>query len=329
MLGRLLIAIAFVAFCQPSLAQCVGENALDALPAGARAALQARTDAVPFAQGNYWRATRGDAEITMIGTYHLGDPRHAATLKVITPAIIAAKTVLVEAGPEEEERLMDQLTRDPSAMMITTGPTLMEQLPPADWTRLAAAMAARQVPGFMAAKFQPWYISMLLSVPPCAMAALAAKDGLDFGVMEVADVAQVPVRGLEPFDTVLRLFGEMPKDQQIEMVQNALLMDEGAADMSITLADAYFAENSRAVWELLQDQALDLPGYTPERVAREFAMMDAALMGGRNVTWIPVLEAAATEGPVFAAFGALHLSGKNGVLNLLAGAGWTLERLPL
>jgi uncharacterized protein len=42
-----------------------------------------------------------------------------------------------------------------------------------------------------------------------------------------------------------------------------------------------------------------------------------------------VLEGAAADGPAFAAFGALHLSGDEGVLNLLAGQGWTVERLPL
>ncbi|MGL5011039.1 MAG: TraB/GumN family protein [Paracoccaceae bacterium] len=302
---------------------------MDALPPESRADLTARTDTAPFAQGNYWRATKDGAAVTIIGTYHLGDPRHAETLAAITPAIEAASTVLVEAGPEEEEALKDHLLRDPSLMMIMEGPTLLEQLPPEDWARLEKAMMERQVPGFLAAKFQPWYVSVLLSMPPCAMEGMAAKDGLDFGVMDAADAAQVPVRALEPYDTVLRLFDKLPAVDQIEMVQNSLLMDESAEDMSITLADAYFDENSRVIWELLQDKALELPGYTPERVEEEFATMEEALINGRNRGWIPVIEDAAADGPVFAAFGALHLSGDEGVLNLLAQKGWTLERLPL
>ncbi|MBL9053177.1 MAG: TraB/GumN family protein, partial [Tabrizicola sp.] len=49
----------------------------------------------------------------------------------------------------------------------------------------------------------------------------------------------------------------------------------------------------------------------------------------RNRAWIPVLTKAAAEGPVFAAFGALHLSGKEGVLNLLEQEGFTIEPLDL
>ena len=48
-----------------------------------------------------------------------------------------------------------------------------------------------------------------------------------------------------------------------------------------------------------------------------------------NRAWIPVLTEAAAKGPVFAAFGALHLSGQDGVLNLLQKEGFTLEELKL
>jgi uncharacterized protein len=329
MLRFLLSAFAITAFCQTAFAQCQGQNLLDTLPGDTRAALQARVDAAPYAQGNFWQATKGDQQVTIIGTYHLGDPRHAETMQVIGPIIETATTLLVEAGPEEEAQLIAQMANDPAGMIINSGPSLMEQLPPEDWARLTKAMTARQIPGFMVAKFQPWYISILLSVPPCAMAALVERDGLDHAVMAAAEAAEVPIRALEPYDTVLTLFGDMPAKAQIEMVQTALVMEDRAADSAITLADAYFAENSRVVWELMQDQALTLPGYTPERVALEFGMMEELLMNARNRSWIPVIEGAAADGPVFAAFGALHLSGDEGVLNLLQDQGWVLTRLEL
>ena len=59
-------------------AECRGESILGDLPPEKLAAIQAATDAVPYATGNFWRATRGDQVITIAGTYHLDDPRHAA-----------------------------------------------------------------------------------------------------------------------------------------------------------------------------------------------------------------------------------------------------------
>ena len=59
------------------------------------------------------------------------------------------------------------------------------------------------------------------------------------------------------------------------------------------------------------------------------AKLEEALMISRNRAWIPVIEEAAAQGPVVAAFGALHLSGEDGVLNLLAKDGWTVTPLAL
>jgi uncharacterized protein len=105
-------------------------------------------------------------------------------------------------------------------------------------------------------------------------------------------------------------------------------MESRSQDFSVTLADTYFAGEGRLIWEFMRRETLALPGYTPARVDREFATMETAMMTTRNRAWIPVIEAAATRGHTLAAFGALHLSGDQGVLALLKAKGFTLERLP-
>lgn len=322
-------ALVFALLSTPLLAQCAGKNLFAEMAPERRAALVAAADAVPFPRGNYWRATRGDEVITLIGTYHFDDPRHLPTLDVITPEITAATTVLVEAGPDEERALMDLIARDPSKMMIMDGPTLLEQLPTDVWRQLSEALALRGVPGFMAAKLQPWYVAVLLSMPPCAMAQAQDPKGLDGLVIEIAQSAEVPVRGLEPFDTVFKIFDAMSTEEMIAMIRSTLAVEHQAEDYSATLADSYFAGESRIIWEYMRDVSYGLPGYTREQVDAEFARMEELLMNSRNQAWIPVLTAAAAEGSVFAAFGALHLSGEKGVLKLLQDEGYTLEALPL
>ena len=73
----------------------------------------------------------------------------------------------------------------------------------------------------------------------------------------------------------------------------------------------------------------DMPGYTRDQIDADFARMEELVSSSRNRAWIPVLTEAAASGPVFTAFGALHLSGQDGVLNLLQKEGFTLEELPL
>lgn len=313
-----------------ALAECRGSNIFDSLSPEKLAEIQAGTDATPFATGNFWRATRGEEVITIAGTYHLDDPRHAETLAALAPEIAAATTVLVEAGPAEMKALQSTIAKDPSTITITTGPTLYQQLPPEVWTKLADALANRGVPGFMAAKFKPWYVIALLSIPPCMMAEMAGESkGLDGLVIDAAEAAGVPIRALEPFDTIFRIFEKMDEAETVAMIQSTLAMEDQIEDQAFTLAESYFAGDSRKLWELLRHVSYDMPGVTRSEVDAEFRKMDEILMIERNRAWIPVLTAAAKEGPVFAAFGALHLSGEEGVLNLLQAEGFTLEELHL
>ena len=311
----------------PVQAQCVGKNLIAALSPEDRTELDALTAQSPHPVGNHWRATKGNQTITLIGSYHFDDPRHAATMAALTPIIAAATTVLVEAGPEEEKALKAEIARDPSLMIITTGPTLIEQLPAEDWAALTTAMRARNIPAFMAAKFQPWYISVMLGIPPCALVQAATAKGLDGQIIDAATAANVPIKALEPFDTVFEIFGGLSNADQLSMIHSTLAMEHLGTDYAITLADTYFSQDTRAIWEFTRLQSLAVPGATPDQVNGEFARMEEALMSKRNRSWIPVIEEAAAIGPVFAAFGALHLPGKDGVLALLEREGYTLERL--
>lgn len=314
-------------FATGANAACVGRDMIADLPQAERQALQAATDAVPYPAGNRWRATKGDQVVDLVGTYHLDDPRLAPMLAATLPALNKATALLVEAGPEEEQALKDRISREPSLVVITDGPTLPEALPPEIWDRLSQAMADRGIPGFMAAKFRPWYLSMMLSIPTCAMSEMGAANGLDKQLIDAAKAHGTPVQALEPYDTVFHIFDSLSEADQLSMVTSALAMEEDAEDMSATLAAQYFAGQNRLIWEFMRAETLKLPGYTPERVAQEFATMEEAMINSRNRSWIPVIDLAAGKGPVVVAFGALHLPGEQGVLNLLAQDGWTITRL--
>jgi len=313
----------------PLTAQCVGSNLIAAMPVADQAALRARADLQPFAVGNYWRASRDDQVIHIIGTYHFDDPRHDATLTTLDPVLATAQTLLVEAGPDEEAALIARLSDEPELMINTDGPTLPQILPPEDWKRLSDALNSRGIPPFMAAKFRPWYLSMMLSLPPCEIEFAATAKGLDGLLIEAATAQGLTVQALEPYDTIFGIFDAMPQADQLAMITSTLALEDKSTDMAITLADAYFAEEGRLIWEFTKRLTLQLPGYPPEQVEKDFAVMEASLMKNRNRSWIPVIKAAAAKGPVLVAFGALHLSGDEGVLNLLADQGYAIERLPL
>jgi uncharacterized protein YbaP (TraB family) len=324
-----LLALTTPLLITPAFAECKGQNLIDQMSPEAAAALRAETDKIPFATGNLWQATKDDQKITLIGTYHIADPRHSATLAALAPMLKTAKTLLVEAGPNEQESLKARIADDPTLIVNADGPTLPEIMTKADWDKLKTAVTARGVPAFMAAKFRPWYISILLSMPSCDPISSAIPQGLDQLLIQTATAQNLPIQALEPYDTLFGIFGKLSQAEQLDMITSALALEDHAADMATTLADAYFNQEGRLIWEFSRQQTLQMPGYTPEKVNAEYATMERAMMIDRNTAWIPVITAAAAKGPILVAFGALHLSGENGVLNLLQSKGYRITQLPL
>jgi uncharacterized protein YbaP (TraB family) len=310
-----------------ALARCSGANLIADLAPADSQALEEATRAHPFSSGNLWRATKGEQSVLLVGTYHLSDDRHATLTARVAGMMEGATALLVEAGPDEEAALKRDLAADPGLLFLTDGPSLMQQFPPEEWAQMTQALAARKVPAIMGAKMQPWYLASILAIPPCDMPEVTAGLGLDHRVMELAKERDIPIRALEPYTTVFRIFDSMSAEEQLAMLRSSLMMEDRVADFSVTLSDAYFQGESRMVWEFLRQLSGQLPGYTPERADAEFAQMEAVLMTERNQSWIPVIEEAAAHGPIVAAFGALHLAGETGVLNLLAENGWQLEQL--
>jgi len=327
---RRLTALILMLLSLPVAAQaaCSGQNQIDLLQPAERAALVAAADAAPFARGNLWLATREGRRITLAGTFHLDDPRHDAVMAGLAPLIDGASVVLVEAGPGEEAALLADLAARPELVFSTEGPTLPERLPPGTWDRLKEALGTLDIPPFMGAKMQPAYLAMILSIPPCAAEDLAAgARGLDQRIIDHALARGIPVRALEPHDTLLRIVSDLAPDAQQGLLDLTLALAAGGEDAFVTLADTYFAGQSRLIWELSRRQAAEVSDLPPEALDAEFAAIEELLVLSRNRAWIGVIEAAAAEGPVFAAFGALHLSGRDGVLDLLARAGYTVTPL--
>ncbi|NHF73824.1 TraB/GumN family protein [Paracoccus xiamenensis] len=315
--------------------ECVGSNLIAQLPAADQETIRIAADAQPYHQGLLWRARKGDAQITMVGTYHFDLPEHQAMVDRLASVIADADALLVELGPKEEEQLKSAMLADPTLMMDPTGPTLPERLTPVEWEEVAAAMEERGVPAVMASRMRPWYVSMMMAISPCMMAQMArdgSSNGLDWQLMDKAEEANIPIRALEPWDTVLKMFGDMTPQEEEDMIVYSLPAARHADDYAVTMTDAYLAGDVWQIWEFGRIDAYRNSGLPKAEVDRLTEEAQVLLMDARNESWIAPLteaaeDAAAKGRGVVAAFGALHLPGENGVLRLLETDGWTIERL--
>lgn len=312
----------------PALALCAGTDLRDGLSGDETAALADRLDGAPFAEGNHWRATKDDEVLHLIGTVHVTDARLDPVARRLAPLISEASLLLLEMTAAEQAQLAAAMATRPE-LLVMPDASLPDLMPEADWQALAAALRARGMPPFMAARFQPWYVATLLALPPCLADGLTEQNGLDARLQRLAGAAGVPTRALEPFDTGFSVMADLELAMQIDMIRASLTSPEAGEDLFETLIEGYFDERHLESWVLSEILA---PRYSPLDAAVNatiFAAVEERLLIRRNAAWLPVLTAALeeTEGMVVAAFGAAHLGGRHGVLQRLAEAGFTLERL--
>jgi uncharacterized protein YbaP (TraB family) len=80
-----------------------------------------------------------------------------------------------------------------------------------------------------------------------------------------------------------------------------------------------------AIWEFSIQSAAGNIGMARSRDI--MAVMGASLLDARNRAWMEMLAPQLARGGVFAVFGAMHLVGDAGVIELLRAQGFTVTRL--
>lgn len=207
---------------------------------------------------------------------------------------------------------------------ITEGPTLIDLLGDEDWGRVAARLNAMGIPPFFAAQFQPWYLSMTLALPPCAVSLMqSGAKGLDRQLEDIAEAQGTEIATLDDIEAVLRLFSDEPLEKQLDGLRLNLELQSDEATTS-TLIEAYFQGHVREAWEYGRIQ-IEAAGV--ENGAQMFEEVNQSLLIDRNRDWEPKIAALTAGKDVVLAVGAAHLSGESGVLRALERAGYALSPL--
>ena len=313
----------------PAVALCGGESYFDRLTAPERAQIDSAVAATPYAEGLTWTLTRGSDTLTLVGTMHIYDARLAPLHDAIAPTLAEADLLLVETTPAEEAEMQEAFLADPGLYLIQDGPTLPDLLPADVWEDVQAAAAERGMPAFVISQFQPWYLSLTLGIPSCAMSELAqGQRGLDHMLMTTADQGGVPVQALEGWETLISVLASDPLEEQLDVLKMGLLPAEDQSAMFVAMLDSYFSEQIAAVWEVSQVAAAALSDMSEAETAALMEDTKTVLLTDRNQKWMPVIaEAVAAHDNIVVAVGAAHLPGKDGMLDLLEADGWAITRI--
>jgi uncharacterized protein YbaP (TraB family) len=261
----------------------------------------------------FWSLARdGKPAGYLLGTIHSEDPRVLDFPETFIDQLTANDVFAMEMVPD-----LPTLTRLTEFMHYQDGTTLESRIGAERFKRVRAALSDYRVPPDWVAKMKVWAAMMTLSVPPPQTGFF-----MDFSLSLRAAGAGLKVVGLETLEQQLSFLEEMPIEQQLALLDQALVEHARVEEVHAIMVESYLAGDLQALEKQVDDQLAELP---PD--ARRYFMSQG--IQARNQRMIEALLPRLDSGSVFVAVGALHLPGGTGLIASLRQRGYELKPLPL
>jgi uncharacterized protein YbaP (TraB family) len=277
-------------------------------------ALPAAGSAAPAADSAlFWALSRdGRPAGYLLGTIHSEDARVLDFSEPFIERLGANAVFAMELVPD-----LPTLTRLSDYMHYQDGSTLESRIGAERLARLRTALAGYSVPADWINRMKVWAAVMTLSVPPPQTGFF-----MDFSLSLRAAGAGLKVVGLETLEEQLAFLENMPMEQQLALLDQALDEYQRVDEVHRQMVDSYLDGDLDALVDQTEEQ---LQAIDP--AARDYFIAQG--IDARNRRMLDSLLPHFDSGAVFVAVGALHLPGASGLIAGLRGAGFELTPLPL
>jgi len=261
-----------------------------------------------------WSLQGKTNKIYLLGSMHL--LKESEQLPVaIDSAYADADALLMELDMDDLDPLQMQQAALELAMQ-PEGRTLQQQLGPKIYEQFVAKTRALGVEPAMLERFQPWFAAITLVQLQLMKLGFDPEAGVEKRLTRRAAGDGKKIQGLESVREQLEIMARLPEKQQREF----LLYSVNDAERMATEVDALLASwrsgNVAAMAKLLQEGFYEYPDlYRPLTVER-------------NRKWLPQIEQLLDDREDYlVVVGALHLVGKEGVIDLLERKGYKVRQL--
>ena len=198
-----------------------------------------------------------------------------------------------------------------------------EDAPPADRAEIEKLLVAQGYPGEFAHHLKLWFLAVLTAIPHCEVERQALDlPEVDQLIAQSAKASGVKVVGLETVGEQLDAISALrPRVAAVLLALTA--RDPGLNDDVYATMLRLYRESRPAEILSISDALGDMS--EDERVAEdEFTSL---LLVGRNATMAERIAPLLKGGGAFIAVGALHLSGKEGLIQRLRAMGYAVTKV--
>ncbi len=275
--------------------------------------------------GLFWTIEKaGVAPSYLYGTMHSTQSQPLAMAKEAAKYLEHAKVVATElGGPMDASAKVDMSSALLNAALSPGVDTLAGRFSEADATMADAYLSAHGYPTEFAHHLKLWFLAVAASLPACE------TEGEALGLPEVDDTIArlgaargLPVVGLETIQEQVAALAAVSPELAGRMLLAAARSPDLDDDAYMTLLQLYQRKRPADAIAVL-DAAPGVPDQ--DRAAeRDFTRL---LLVSRNATMAERALPYVKKGGAFIAVGALHLSGKDGLVERFRQAGYKVTKI--
>ena len=257
-----------------------------------------------------WKVSKGDQEAYLYGTIHISC--NAELSPDVEKALKESDELILEidmSDPSLQMRMMQK-------MMLPDGKDASDFLTDKELESLEEYVNenVKMIPDFaMVSNMKPIFLSSLITQ---SLLSCQNQTGYDQLLLQKAQQQNMPISGLETLDEQISALDGIPHQEVYDEIIASIEEDQQEdIKMLDKMMQYYNNANLKALKKLFDESDSFLNDFT-----------DIAL-DKRNKNWIPVIKEKMKGQKVFIAFGAAHLIGENGVVELLKDEGYKVSPL--
>ena len=259
----------------------------------------------------FWAVQGRYNTVYLLGSVHMLKPIDSALPAEALQAYQHAKALVMEVDLSQVNA--ESLGTGLELAMLPTGQTLSQVLGPQLYTQFKTQAQHLGLDAQVMDGYQPWFAALVLQQAELSQSGFDAGAGVDEQFAARAEADQKPIIGLETVEEQLGYFAQRPLDEQRDYLRTSL--EDSANDERETgeVVRAWQSGDTAALERLLREGSKDSPALYSE------------LTSGRNHKWLPRIDQMLAEHEDYLiVVGALHLVGRDGLVELLRAQGYAV-----
>jgi uncharacterized protein YbaP (TraB family) len=267
-----------------------------------------------FADGlhSLWAVQGKQNTVYLLGSIHLLRASESIPVE-IEDAYRDANTLVMEIDMDD----LDPLAAQETTMrlgMLPPGESLPDQLTPDAAAKLAAYTQRLGLPSGMLNPFRPWLAAITLTQLHLVQLGFDPQSGIEQRMVIRAAADHKEILGLETMDEQLGILANLSPKMQIEFLMQTLTEADQVETEINGMVQAWRKGDTAALEKFLLDM-------------KESPEIYRALVADRNRRWMTRLNSMLNERQDYLVIvGAMHLVGKDGVVELLRQRGFKIQQ---